>query len=158
MKLQDYLHYYLGCSFWTDNSEGQVNLTTIPFIRAMIEKGKNVQLQLRRLEDMNRDDMKPIWGLIFNRPFPDSGRILWFDKEERTAAKRYVMMPGVDRLGIEMTGYIWADIDLGHVKFNPNLAFHYLLTQHFDLFGLIEAAHAAVYEFADYHNNQNKNQ
>jgi hypothetical protein len=107
-------------------------------IEAFTDDLKPYRLLLRRLEDMTRDDMKPIYAHIFSKPFPDSGRIVWLGKEERTAAKRFVMMSGVDRVGIEMTGYIWADCDLSHVKFNPHLIAHYLLRQHFDLFNLID--------------------
>ncbi len=61
MKLQDCLHYYMGCKFITDNSEGEVNPETLRFIYPMIEKGYNVQLVLRKLEDLTDEELK---GLI----------------------------------------------------------------------------------------------
>jgi hypothetical protein len=57
-KLQDYLHFYMGCKFITDNSEGEVNPETIRFIYPMIEKGYNVQLVLRKLEDWTAEELK----------------------------------------------------------------------------------------------------
>lgn len=149
MKLQDYINYYMGCKVITADDNEQAELVGVSDDNAhLVHDGtgsygtcdiSGVKPLLRRLEDMTRDDMKPIWQLITGRSFPDSGRVVWFDKEERTSAKRFVMMSGVDRVGIEMTGYVWADCDLSHIKFNPHFVSHYLLQRGFDLFGLIPA-------------------
>lgn len=149
MRLQDYLHYYMGCKVITIDDNEQAELVGVSDDNAhLIHDGtgsygtcdiSGVKPLLRRLEDMTREDMAIIYAHIFNRPFPDSGRIVWFGKEERTAAKRYVMMSGVDRVGIEMNGYVWADCDLSHVKFNPHFIGHRLLQWGYDLFGLIPA-------------------
>lgn len=153
MKLQDYAHYYIGApcfNTWFTPDHNAYNAGwKLSGIRIDSEKcfmlendtdttwTDSIMPKLRRLEDLTREDMKPIYAHIFGRPFPDSGRIVWFDKEGRASAKRYVMMSGVDRVGIEMTGYIWADCDLSHEKFNPHFIGHYLLSKGFDLFGLI---------------------
>lgn len=139
MKLQDYLHYYMGATFCTDNSQSEVNPETLRFIYPMIEKGKSVQLLLRRFEDITKEQMKAIWGLIFDRPFNENGRIDWFEKETFSACKRWIMWSGVERVGIELNGKVWADSDLHNYKYNPHVVTHYLLQQHFDLFGLIDA-------------------
>lgn len=94
---------------------------------------------LRRLEDLTEEEMKSIWQIIIKRPFPESGNIVWIDKENRTSCKRWCMMSGVDRVGIELNGNVWADCDLQHIKFNPHLVAHYLLQRHYDLFNLIDA-------------------
>lgn len=138
MELKDYLHYYMGATFWTNNSEGEVNPETLRFIYPMIEKDKGVKLVLRRLEDMTEEERKQIWQLIIGRSFPNTGDVRWFE-ENHSSAKRWVMMSGVERVGIEMTGKVWADSDLSHIKFNPHLVTHCLLQQGFDLFGLIPA-------------------
>ena len=59
-KLSDYLHYYMGCTFWTPNSEGQVNNKTIGYIIDMIDNGTKVQLHLRRLADMTEEDWQKV--------------------------------------------------------------------------------------------------
>lgn len=145
MELKDYINYYIGCPcvlYMADDDPAGYHMTLdYAAIKNWLANQEETDIKpvLRRLEDMTRDDMKPIYAHIFKRPFPESGRIVWFDKEERTAAKRYVMMSGVGRVGIEMTGYIWADCDLSHEKFNPHLITDYLLRKYFDLFGLIPA-------------------
>ena len=65
MKLQDCLHYYMGCKFITDNSEGEVNTETLRFIYPMIEKGHNVQLVLRKLDDITDEEIKSVAALCF---------------------------------------------------------------------------------------------
>ena len=54
--IKDYLPYYLGCDYWTDNSQGSLNAHTLPNVIDMCKRGKNVQLHLRRLEDMTEED------------------------------------------------------------------------------------------------------
>lgn len=60
MKLQDYLHYYLGCDYWTNNSEGNLNAKTLPDVIDMCERDRGVQLHLRRLEDMTEEDWRKV--------------------------------------------------------------------------------------------------
>lgn len=148
MNLKDYLHYYLygniyevgvsmcqlmgiGDCYYTIKTR-QGNLLTL-------SDRANIKLVLRRLEDMTEEQMAHIWQLIFNRPFHANGNIVWIDKEDRMSCKRFVMMSGIERIGIEMNGNIWADCDLSHHKFGPNAITHYLLQEGFDLFGLIDA-------------------
>lgn len=115
MELKDYLHYYLGATFWTNNSEGEVNPETLRFIYPMIEKNKDVRLVLHRLEDMTRE-------------------------EARDFLKHAV--PGAEYITHNEHAVIWksqgsrAEI---FFLFGPPAGFHYLLRKHFDLFGLIDA-------------------
>ena len=56
MKLQDYLPYYLGCDYWTNNSEGNLNANTLPHIIGMCEQDKGVQLHLRKVDSMSHEE------------------------------------------------------------------------------------------------------
>jgi hypothetical protein len=149
-KIEDYLKYYIGRKAVDEDGNhytvdlvtalGSVSMTLV----SNTCKGKSIgsfdryQLLLRPLSSMTEEEMRAVWQIVFDKPFHASGRILWIDKEDRRSAKRWVLMSGVDRLGIEMTGTVWADIDLGTYKFNPNHVSHYLLSCGFDLFNLIE--------------------
>lgn len=155
MKLQDYAHYYIGApcfnTWFTPDHDAYDAGWKLSGIRTDNEKCymlenetdvtwvDSIALKLRRLEDMTREDMKAIWQIIFNRPFHKNGSIVWIDKEDNGCAKRFVMSSGVERVGIEINGNVWADSDLHHYKFSPTIIFHYLLQQGFDLFGLIPA-------------------
>lgn len=55
-KLQDYLHYYLGCDYWTNNSQGNLNAKTLHDVIDMCNRNKEVELHLRRLEDISDDE------------------------------------------------------------------------------------------------------
>jgi hypothetical protein len=148
LKLQDFIHYYIGCNVITTDDNEVAELVGVSDDNAhVVHKGtgsygtcsvEGVKPILRQIADIALDEKKAIWQLIFSRPFPDSGRILWFDKETHSAPKRWVLMSGVERLGVELNGNVWADSDLHHYKFNPHAITHYLLRQHFDLFNLID--------------------
>lgn len=97
---------------------------------------------LRKLNSMTEDVMKEIYAFIFGRPFPDTGKILWLDNSSLTADPRWVMMTGVDRVGIEVSGTVWADCDLHHKKHNQHEVTRLLLKHRFDLFNLIDNGEA----------------
>lgn len=150
-QLKDYLPYYIGQRINTP--EGNMKLASVNCIDWFVigtvgESGPdydcafavdNVNLILRRLEDLTDEEKKQIWLLIFGRPFRDNGSIRWIDKEDRTSAKRWVMSSGLERVGIEMSGQVWADSDLSIHKFNPHIITHHLCSIGIDLFGLIDA-------------------
>jgi hypothetical protein len=159
MKLQDYAHYYLGCKVAKDSDALDYPiLKGIHGDRVMVSEYRYktpncdgvftrpemyhyvgfVKPILRRLQDMTRDEMRAIWMIIFSREFRENGRIEWHEKETHSSCKRWCMISGVERVGIELNGNVWADSGLSNYKFNPHLITHYLLTQHFDLFGLID--------------------
>lgn len=66
IDIKNYLHYYIGCDYWTSNSQGQINSKTLPHIFEMIDSGKKVQPILRRLSDMTREERTTanIWTLL----------------------------------------------------------------------------------------------
>lgn len=92
---------------------------------------------LRPLPDITEEERKDIWKIIFKREFSSTGQTIWFKEESLTAEPRWVLMSGVERIGIEMNGDVWADSDLHKYKFNPHEITHYLLSKHFDIFNLI---------------------
>lgn len=94
---------------------------------------------LRRMSSIRDEEKKEVYNVVFGRAFPNSGQIVWFDKEQHNAAKRWVLISGVDRLGIELTGDVWADCDLSNYKFSPHLVTLYFLSIGLDLFGLIDS-------------------
>lgn len=54
--IKDYLPYYLGCDYWTNNSQGNLNAKTLPDVIDMCKRNKGVQLHLRRLSDMTEEE------------------------------------------------------------------------------------------------------
>jgi hypothetical protein len=157
MKLIDVIHFYLGCQCvdaWFPSEHEQYEKGW-KLLAIDIESPKPYGLNngefdtwtaeikpiLRPLSSMTEEEMKEIWKIIFHRDFVGNN-IIWFNKESNSSAKRWVLSSGVERLGIEMTGHIWADSDLHHFKYNPYFTTQYLLSKHFDLFNLIESGQA----------------
>lgn len=140
--IKDYIHYYMGRPYWTSNSQGELNAYTLQYVLGMIKGGKEVQLHLRRIEDMTEEEMKDIWHIIFGRLFFERGTIQFFDISKGNQYKRWVMTAEVDRVGIQWDGRIWADSDLELHKFNQHFVTHYLLSKGFDLFSLIDSGAA----------------
>jgi hypothetical protein len=153
MKLQDYIHYYMGCAFWTDNSEGQVNAETIRYIIPMIDKGKNVQLKLRRLEDMKEDEMVTLLTNLFpfdmdDKPTADEFSMEMFYNDDGlmvdgdvSVGANYKCRCYIGQIAIKQCGSICFFDEAGNQEHGINVprAYHYLLTQRFDIFSLIDA-------------------
>jgi hypothetical protein len=97
---------------------------------------------LRRIEDMTDEEKKDVYALIFKKPFPDSGQIVWRADKTISSEPRWILMTGVDRVGIQMDGTVWADCDLHIYKHNQHEITTYLLSKHFDLFSWIESGNA----------------
>lgn len=139
----DTLHLYLGC--WGIVSDSKVPeyedgkwVLSCDVLKHALLGNLTFTPVLRPLEDMTDEERKDLWQLVFNRPFGKNGDVRWFDEKEAVPG-RYVLMSGVERLGIEMNGNIWADSDLSNYKYNRHEVTRWLLLKHFDLFGLIEA-------------------
>jgi hypothetical protein len=129
MKIQDYLHFYLGVDYWTDNSEGNLNATTLPNVLDMIKRGKNVQLHLRPLSSMTEEELKQVRSIMLEYAE------LSFDKQAQDLPMR-----GGDFF------YETYDDEGNHISSVsshrdnlPAKAVPYLLSRGFDLFGLIPA-------------------
>lgn len=153
-KIEDYLHLYLGCECMVDGRKGTIegvstssagcsgNNPLIYFEDGEVSAGEedieDVKPILRPIESMTEDERAAIWEIVFNRPFPQSGRTMIVDRETHSAHPRWILMSGVERLGISFNGYdVWADSDLQHWKHNQHEITRYLLSKHFDLFDLI---------------------
>lgn len=96
---------------------------------------------LRPLSGMTEGERKDLWFIVFNRAF--SGKELFFnDNPERKSKARWVLMSGVERLGVETGGHVWADSDLQTWAHNQHDITRYLISKHFDLFNLIESGQA----------------
>jgi len=104
---------------------------------------------LRPITAMTEDERKELWRLIFSQgkgsEFQDGfkdfrGNAVRFDVKE----PRLVMSQGVERLGIHDNGTVWADCDLNHWIFNPNITTHWLCSKGFDVFGLIDSKQAIL--------------
>jgi hypothetical protein len=133
MKLKDYLHYYMGCIFWTNNSQGELNATTIKYIIEMINNSKGVQLHLRRLEDMTEEEAIELVKQVVH-------------ENEYTNVSTYRHNYTNDLM--VQWGYLTPIERVNNVQYFFNATgertwsaaqFNYLLTKHFDLFGLIDA-------------------
>jgi hypothetical protein len=143
MKLQDYIHYYLGCDYWTNNSQGNLNIKTLPDVIDMCERGKGVQLHLRRLEDMTEEEaanlaviysgakkVSPMKGIASNWHY----FFCYFSEDQEGE----VLV--IDATGCAWYAHYFDKSQPGHRNIvDEHKAFHYLLQNHFDLFGLIDA-------------------
>ncbi len=95
----------------------------------------------RPLSDITKYEVADMYQLIFKRPAPISFQLKNYAANE-TSAERVVSHSGVERVGVEFNGRIWADSDLHPYYFNTHRITAYLLSKHFDLFSLIPNGHA----------------
>jgi hypothetical protein len=133
MKLQDYLHYYLGAAFITNNSEGEVNPKTIQFIYPMIEKNKGVQLVLRRLEDMTQEEAIALVKLVVHEDEYINVTTYRHNLTNDLMVQWGLLTP--KQRADDVASYFNAT---GERCWSGD-QFNYLLKQHFDLFSLIPA-------------------
>ncbi len=147
-KLEDYLHLYKDCECeyfdfianeWVNGIfDGLIDNGTYAFFR----NDKNgvpismIRPILRPIPVITEEERIGLWELVFKRPF--KGVTKFHDKKCITSEPRWVLWSGVERLGIEIDGRVWADSDLQHYKYNQHDVTRYLLSKHFDIFGLIE--------------------
>lgn len=153
MKLQDYLHYYLGCPciyyMADDDPAGYHAALDYDLIKNWLanQEETDIKLQLRQLEDMTEEEAIAIARLCFfdrDKGYPDRdfkarktsiGTILPSAYEVRIDNDWY---DEVIKIGFN-TGNIWRCNGSTEHLHNQSKVFHYLLQQHFDLFGLIPA-------------------
>lgn len=107
-----------------------------------------IELLLRPITKMTEQEKKEIWRLIFSQGHGDqfqdrfkefTGSIRVINEKTYYQVPREVMMQGVERLGIESDGTIWADCDLHLWRHNQHSVTKWLLSKGFDLFDLIKA-------------------
>lgn len=97
---------------------------------------------LRTTGSITLPEMKHIYSIVFKKPFHETGIVKFFPEKSLVSEPRWVLMTGVDRLGIEINGNVWADCDLHNLKHNQHLVTKWYLENWFDLFGLIESGEA----------------
>lgn len=132
MKLQDYLHYYIGCKMIRSSLPQNKPYTLHPeAIWEAVEFGDRPIL--RRLQDIKDEDLK---AMITRLSIVNLDNCEFeYDQYWVNAIRNGVV---VDCLSIELNGQI--DMMQCTHATNPQLeAFHYLLSEGFDLFGLIDA-------------------
>lgn len=155
MELKDCLHYYMGATFWTNNSEGEVNPETLRFIYPMIEKKQGVRLVLRRLEDMTDEEMIGLLQSMVPDDMEDKPKNEDYDLEmfynddglmvdgDIAIGANFTCGCFDGQIGIKKCGSIILFDEEEDVTrdmlINTPMAFNYLLRQGFDLFGLIPA-------------------
>ena len=142
IEFKDVAHLYVGCML----RKGSVlsHLLIHEANEAAFNAWDDIKPILRPLSDISKDELSNLWNIVFNREF--NGVIHKFKANDTGrgsyAAERYVMHSGVERLGVEFDGNIWADSDLSVWRYNKHKITAYLLSNHFDLFGLIESGEA----------------
>jgi hypothetical protein len=163
MKLQDYIKYYIGCNAITTDDNERAELVGVSDDNAHLVHSRTgsygtcdvsgVKLVLRRLEDMTEeeaigllqsmvpDDMddKPIDAEYGIEMFHNDGGNL-VDADVLVGAE-YNCRCYTGQVTIKKCGTVCAYDESGDEQelVNAPRAYHYLLTQHFDLFGLIDA-------------------
>lgn len=96
---------------------------------------------LRPLSDITEAEHCELFSIVFKREYTRFATRLFFKANEQHS-DRYVLSAAVERLGVCFDGEIWADSDLQRWKIDYFKVTAYLLSKHFDLFGLIEAGEA----------------
>jgi len=71
-----------------------------------------------------------------------TGNVAFINEKNVHQVPRRVLTQGVERLGIESDGTIWADCDLHPWRHNQHSVTLFLLSKGFDLFDLIESGEA----------------
>ena len=154
-KFKDVAHLYLGVEVVNTigkhmgkivsvSIDGTATINPLDEFKPRVIILNSLKPILRPLSDITKDELSTLWSIVFTREFNgvihkhkanDTGRGSY-------AAERYVMSSGVERLGVEFDGNIWADSDLSVWRHNKHKITAYLLSKHFDLFGLIESGEA----------------
>lgn len=149
MKLIGYIHYYIGCPciFYTADDDPAGYHTTIDYdtIKNWLANQEETDLKplLRRLEDMTEDEaaylaliysgakkVSPMKGIASNWHY----FFCYFSEDQEGE----VLV--IDATGCAWYAHYFDKSQPGHRNIvDEHKAFHYLLQNHFDLFGLIDA-------------------
>lgn len=108
---------------------------------------------LRHISDITADERKDLWRFVFGnwkggniklseRALEFTGRTQFLKSTGSMSSDRWVLTQGVERLGIEFNGTIWADCDLHSFGFDMHATTHWLIARGFDVFGLIQSGQA----------------
>lgn len=125
LNIRDYLHLYLGCDYVTDNSQGNMNPSTLPSVLKYLDDFTGFKLILRRFENMTDaeirdliqyDKLKVMYKTVEYSFDGTSIRITYtIEEDEGSTAQTY----RIDRFAMNAHDFAWC------------------LRKGFDLFGLI---------------------
>ena len=164
MKLKDYLHYYLyGNIFESGVSTCQLigigdcyyTIKTKQGTLLTLSDRANIKLVLRRLEDMTEEEMVGLLQSMLpehmeDKPTPDDYSLEVFYNDDGlmvdgdiAVGANYSCRCYEGQIGVKKCGSIILfeeneDVTRDQLVNTP-MAFHYLLSRHFDLFNLIDA-------------------
>lgn len=145
-NIKEILPYYVGRPFWTSNSQGEINVHTLPYILDMIIRGVKVQLQLRRLEDMADEEATELATICYHAIYGNGELTIQqtFDSDHGYHFGAHFRDDHSDRVGFTVDVEKGVELSVNGIKLNVNqfVATHYLLKQGFDLYGLIESGQA----------------
>lgn len=172
MKLQDYLHYYIGCKVMAAPYGGQqkryeegklVGINVYDIAHVKLNNWQSVadisitcvKPILRRLEDMTEEEMIGLLQSMVPADMEDKPTNEDYDLEmfynddglmvdaDISVGANFTCGCFDGQIGVKKCGSIILFNEGEDVTrdmlINVPLAFHYLLQQHFDLFGLIDA-------------------
>lgn len=132
MKLKDYLHYYLGCRAQAAPYGGQPKRQ---------EYGKLAGIGIRDVVNIKFDTWQSIADVSIYCVKPILRRLEDMTEEEARNFLKHAV-PGAEYITQNEWGVIWQSqgsrSEIFYL-FGPPAGYHYLLTHHFDLFGLIDA-------------------
>lgn len=150
-NIRDYLHLYpgAGCTYDNDHTKDLVGVVTPKIIEwgmygDTYSTVRNVRLHLRPLSDMAEEELKEVAAICYEDVFDHKPKVEGVESiadEYGGGLKCYETIDGKRweyGLTISDEGIMFsANGDFLNVA--PYKHFHYLLSKHFDLFGLIES-------------------
>jgi hypothetical protein len=162
MKLQDYLHYYLHGKIWEAGvttctlmgiGDSYYTIKTKQGTLLTLSNRAEIKLVLRRLEDMTEQEIISLLQSMVptemeDKPSDEEYGIELFRNDggnlvdaDALIGAAYTCRCYEGQISIKKCGTICAYDETGTEQelVNGPKAYHYLLTQHFDLFGLIDA-------------------
>jgi hypothetical protein len=143
-KLSDYLRLYTGCKVFIDSGAFKItggtgcligcteSRTLVNFKDELLPiEAVDIKPILRSLSNITDDEKKEIFRLIFGKdPIPETAILHGRD---------WALRSGIDSIGMDLSGSIWAHSDLQPFEFNQHEITRHLLKWGFDLFDLINS-------------------
>ncbi len=129
-QISQYLHLYLGCQIRLHsnitNTFGTWRKMTFRDIELVVVHGEKCQIELRKIENMTEDEALDIYKL--------------YDTDWESYLRRHnEQCPGETFSALDyIKGGRYVN-SIYSISSQPSQAFAYLLSKHFDLFGLIDA-------------------
>lgn len=137
VNFKDVAHLYLGCILQRGGiiTAGLLDAAN----KAEFDAYADFKPILRPISDMKEQEMKELYPIVFGKSFHGDNITL---RDAGGKQERWVLWSGVDRLFIYKDGDIGADSDLHYFGVHQASVTVFLLSNGFDLFGLIESGQA----------------